>query len=114
MSKPHFQVLRMGGRKLLATASWCTDHQGDGALSTKHGVDFCRVIDNLIHGQHDEIDRHNLHDRAQPEHGSSCGHTDKAIFDNRRIHHAFRAKFLQEPSRDFIRSLEDTNLLTHQ
>ncbi len=72
------------------------------------------MIDNLVHGQHDEIDRHNLHNRAQPEHGGSCSHTDKAIFDNRRIHHAFLAKLLQEPGRDFIRSLEGTNFLTHQ
>ncbi len=112
MGEPDFQVLRMGGCKLLTASTGRANDQRNGALSTKHGIDFGSMIDNLIHGQHDEIDGHDLHDWAQPQHGSTGGHPDKPIFDNRRVHHAFGAELLQEPGRDFIRSLEGADLFT--
>src|SRR5712692_532210 len=104
----------MGGGKLLASATRRTNNEGDWALTTKHVVDFRGVIHNFIHREDDEIDRHNLHHGTQSKHRSTSSHSYKTIFTNWRIHHSFRTKFLQETCGDFIRSLEDADLLTHE
>jgi len=114
MREPDFQVLRMSSRQLIAPPTWGANDQRNGALSTKHRIDFRGVIDNLIHRQDDEIDRHDLHNRAQPQHGGPRGHADKAIFYNRRVHHSLGAELLEQPGCDFIRALEDRNLLTEE
>ena len=111
MREPDLQVLRVRGRQLIATTARGTNHQRDRALPAEHGIDFRGMIDNLIHRQDDEIDGHDLHDGTQPEHGGTGSHPDKPIFDNGRVHHPFGAKFIQEPGRDFIGALEDSDLL---
>ena len=55
----------MSGRELLSSTTRGANHQRDRALSAKHGVDFRGVIDNLIHGQHNEIDGHDFHNGAE-------------------------------------------------
>src|SRR2546421_10392347 len=103
----------MSGRELLSSTTRGANHQRDGALSAKHGVDFRGVIDDLIHGQHNEIDGHDLHNGAKAQHRGASSHANKPILSNGGIYHAFGTELLKQTSRDFIRAFEGTDLLAH-
>ena len=78
-----------------------------------HIQGFGRRIDDLIHGLHGKVKRHEFHHRAQIHKRRPHGQTGKAMFRNGRINDAGRAKGIQQPLRDFIGPLIFRNLFPH-
>src|SRR5699024_2219945 len=76
-------------------------------------VDLGGVVDDLVDGQQREVDRHDLDDRAQAEHGGSDGRADEALLGDRGVPDPLGAEFFEETLGDLVGALEDTDLLAH-
>jgi len=53
------------------------------SLAARHETQFCRVIDDHIHGHGGEIHQHNLSDRTHPRNRSADGRADDGLFRDR-------------------------------
>ena len=53
-----------------------------------------RVIHELIHGQGDEVDKHDFNHRPEPRRCRADGETHDGAFADRRVDDAIGAKFL--------------------
>ena len=71
------------------------------------------MIDDLVNGDEDKIDRHNLDHRAQPEHRRADRQPDEALLGDRRVDHALFAELGLQPFGDAVRPLELADLLAH-
>jgi hypothetical protein len=77
-------------------------------------VDLGRVVDDLVHGDQDEIERHDLHYRAPTEHRGPDRGAHEALLGDRRVANAIAPPLLQEAGREFVGALEHADLLAHQ
>jgi len=100
-------------RQADAGAAGSTDDHGHAHGTAEHITDFGSVVDDLVHSDQDEVDRHDLHDRAQTAHRRANAGADETLFRNRGGAHAPGSEFLEQPLRDAVGSLEDADLLTH-
>jgi hypothetical protein len=76
---PALQAVGVLGGELAAGAGGHADHQRHVELATGHVAQGGRVVEDLVQGQQAEVDRHDLHDRAQ----TAKGGTDARPHDGR-------------------------------
>ena len=67
----------------------------------------------MVDGLHRKVKGHEFDDWTKPAHCGACPNPCKAIFCNRRIDNAARAKFIEQALRDFVSALIFGNFLTH-
>ena len=59
-----------------------------------------------VHRHQDEVDRHDLDDRAQAEHGRADAGADEALLGDRRLAHALARRTSLQPGGDLVGALE--------
>ena len=67
----------------------------------------------MINGLHGEVERHELDDRLQPAHRCANTKAGKAIFGDRRVHHALVAELVQQALRHLVGALILRHFLAH-
>ena len=72
------------------------------------------MVDDLVHRQQREVDRHQLDDRAQAGHRRADAHADDRVLGDRRVAHALLAELLEQPGGDLEGAVEDADVLAHQ
>src|SRR5690606_32501342 len=90
--------------------------EADRALEFARGhvVDLRRAVEDLVHRQDREVERHELDDRAQPEHRCTYAETGKAELRDRRIDDALLTETIEQALRDLVRAVVEPDFLTHQ
>ncbi len=90
------------GQAAAAAALGTEDHR-DPALAAAHETVLGRLVDDLVDNQRGEIDEENLYDRPHAANRGPDAHAGEGRLRNRRIDHALRTEFIQQPDRDLIR-----------
>ena len=83
-------------------------------LAAEHVADLGGVVHDHVLRDEDEVDRHDLDDRAQTEHRGADPGPDEALLRDRGLAHALGAVLLPEPGGDLVRAFEAADLLAHQ
>src|SRR5690606_528000 len=99
---PDLEVLRVGSGQLLASPTREPDDHGHLHFATEHGVDLGRVVHDLVDRHEAEVERHDLDDRTEPEHGGADGSTHEAFLGDGCVYDALRAEVLQQPCCDLV------------
>src|SRR5262249_54874383 len=99
------------GGQLAAAAARRADDQWTAGLATEHVVDLGGVVDDLVHRQQAEVDRHDLHDRPRAGHRRADRRADEALLGDRRVAHALLAELLQQALGDAVGPVEHPDLL---
>ena len=94
VEEPGFQALRMVGAHVALDAALDPHGQRHFQLAPGHVVELGRVVDELVHGQRDEVHEHDLHHRTQARQGRADGHAHDGAFADGRVHHPVRAQLL--------------------
>ena len=68
-------------------------------LAAEHVADRRRVVDDLVHRQQREVDRHELDDGPQAGHRRADAHADDRVLGDRRVAHALLAELLEQARR---------------
>ena len=92
-----FQRLGVLGRQLAAAAARHADHHGKVDLAAEHVADLGHVVDDLVHGQQGEVDRHQFGHRPQAPHGRADGDADDGVLRDGGILDPLLAEFGQKP-----------------
>ena len=108
------EAVRVGRPELVAGALRHADHHRHPHLPAEHVVDRRRVVDDLVHRQQREVDRHQLDHRAQAGHRRADAHPDDRVLGDRRVAHALLAELVEQPGGDLERAVEDADVLAHQ
>src|SRR5690242_9977392 len=103
----------MPGRKLIAGAIRGSDDHRATCLAAEHGADLGGVVDDLIHGDQEEVEGHDLDDRALAHHRGADTGSDEALLGDRRVAHAVGPELVQQSCRDLVRAVERADLLAH-
>ena len=93
------QAVRVRRAELVAGALRHPHHHRHLRLAAEHVVDRRHVVDDLVHREQREVDRHQLDDRAQPGHRGADAHADDRVLGDRRVAHALLAELLEQPVR---------------
>ncbi len=119
----HLQArdLRVPGRIILAVlggnargrAVRTAEHDRTAHLAARHIQRFRCRVDDLVDRLHGEVERHELDDRLQAGHRRTDADTGKTMLGDRRIDHAPRAEFLQQPLRHLVGALIFGDLFAH-
>ena len=115
----HVEVQRLPGvrvrrAELMAGALRHAHDERHLDLAAEHVADRCGVVDDLVHRQQREVDRHELHDRAQAGHRRADAHADDRVLGDRRVAHALLAELLEQAGGDLERAVEDADVLAHE
>ena len=94
--------VRVGGADVGAAVGGAADDDGAVDEAAAHVADLRGVVDDLVAGDGGEAPEHQLHHRAQAEHGGADAHADEAGFGDRRIDDALVAVFFPEALGDFV------------
>ncbi len=105
--------LRVLGGQLVAGAVRGADHQRAAHLAAEHRADLGRVVDDLVHRDEQEVDRHDLDDRPLAEHRRADAGADEALLGDRRVAHAVGAELVEQPGGHLVGAVEDADLLAH-
>ena len=105
--------VRVRRPELVAGALRHPDDHRHADLPAEHVVDRRRVVDDLVHRQQREVDRHELDDRAHARHRRADAHPDDRVLGDRRVADALVAELLEQPVRDLERPVEDADVLAH-
>ena len=103
----------MGGAELPAAAADGADHQRHFDLAVEHVVELGDVIDDRVHGQEGEVDRHQLGHGAQARDGRAGRGAGDDTFGDGRILHALLAELIEEAAGDSVGAAPLTDLLAH-
>ena len=122
--RDHLQArnLRVPGRVILAVlgsdagggAIRPAEHDRAAHLAAGHVQRLGRGVDDLVDRLHGEVEGHELDDRLQARHRRTDADAGKAVLGDRRIDHAPRAEFLQQPLTDLVGALIFRDLFAHQ
>ena len=122
--RDHLQArnLRVPGRVILAVlgcdarrgAVGPTEHDRAAHLAAGHVQRLGRGVDDLVDRLHREVEGHEFDDRLQARHRRTDADAGKAVLGDRRIDHAPRAEFLQQPLTDLVGALIFRDLFAHQ
>ena len=115
----HVEVERLPGvrvrrAELVAGALRHAHHQRHLDLAAEHVADRRRVVDDLVHRQQREVDRHELDDGAQAGHRRADAHADDRVLGDRRVAHALLAELLEQAGGDLEGAVEDADVLAHE
>ena len=97
--EPALEGLRMLRGQLVAGAVGRADHERAAHLAAEHRADLRRVVDDLVHRDEQEVDRHDLDDRALAEHRRADAGADEPLLGDRRVAHAVGAELLEQALR---------------
>ena len=114
VGEPPVEGLRVLGRELIARPVGRADDHRALHQAAEHVVDLGGVVDDLVHGHQDEVERHDLHDRALAEHGGPDRGAHEAFLGDRRVADAIGPPLLQQPGGDLVGAVEDADLLAHE
>ena len=106
--------MRVSRPELMARALRHADHDRHLDLAAEHVADRRGVVDDLVHRQQREVDRHQLDHRAQAEHRRAHSHADDRVLRDRRVAHALLAELLEQSGGDLEGALEDADVLAHE
>src|SRR5216684_428168 len=91
----------MGRAELMGRAVWSAKGDWNIKLSTRHREHVRRVVYDLIESDERKTERHELDNRPQSNHGRAHSEPGEAVFTDRRIDDAFRAKAFEQTLTDF-------------
>ncbi len=111
--EPRFEALRVLGGELVAGAVGRADDQWAPHLAAEHRADLGRVVDDLVHGDEQEVEGHDLDDGALAEHRGADTRADEALLGDRGVAHAVGPEFVKQARGDLVGALEDPDLLAH-
>ena len=111
--EPAVERLRVLGGELIARPVRRADHQRTAHLAAEHRAYLGGVVDHLVHRNQQEVDRHDLHDRALAEHRRAHAGAHEPLLGDRRVADAIRAEGLQQSGGDLVGAVEQPNLLAH-
>ena len=111
--EPAVERLRVLGGELIARPVRRADHQRAAHLAAEHRAHLGGVVDHLVHRNQQEVDRHDLHDRALAEHRRAHARAHEPLLGDRRVADAIRAEGLQQSGGDLVGAVEQPNLLAH-
>ncbi len=114
VQEQRLQAVRVGGAELVAGALGHAHDQRHARLAAEHVVDVRGVVDDLVERQQREVDRHQLHHRAQARHRRADAHADDRVLGDRRVAHAALAELLEQAVGDLEGAAEDADVLAHQ
>jgi hypothetical protein len=106
--------VRVRRAELVAGALRHAHDERHADLAAEHVVDVRGVVDDLVHRQQREVDRHELDDRAQAEHRRADAHADDRVLGDRRVADALLAELLEQAGGDLEGAVEDADVLAHQ
>ena len=89
------------------------EHDRGGHLAARHVAGLGGGIDDLVHRLHGEVERHELDDGLQPRERRADAEAGKSMLGDRRVDHAMRAEFLQQPLGDLVGALIFGDLFAH-
>jgi len=113
VGEDHFWGVGVRRAKLLAAAGRRADDQRDGKLPVEHVADFGRVVDDGVHGQEGEVDRHDLGDRAQAGHGRADRRAGDGHLRDRRVAHAPGTELVEEAARHGVGAAPHADFFAH-
>ena len=88
MREHDLDALRVLRGELRARAGGRADHERDADLAAEHLAHLGGVVHDHVHGDEDEVDRHDLDDGPQAEHRRADAGADEALLRDRRLAHA--------------------------
>ncbi len=100
--------------ELLTAATRRPDHHGNCRLTAEHRVDFRRVVDDLVHRDDREVDRHDLDDGSQAQHRGTDRSADESLFGDRGVTHPLGTELGEQAGGDLVGTFEDADLLAHE
>ena len=113
MRVPGRVVLAVLGGDARGRAVRAAEHDRGAHLAAGHVERLGRRIDDLVDRLHGEVEGHEFDDRLQAGERRADAETGKAMLGDRRVDHALRAEFLQQPLRDLVGALIFGDLLAH-
>ena len=99
--------------ELVAGAVGRSDDQWAAHLAAEHRADLGRVVDDLVHRDEQEVQRHDLHDRALAEHRGADAGAHEALLGDRGVAHAVGPELVEQTRGDLVGAVEDADLLAH-
>ena len=90
------EAVRVRRAELMARSLGHAHHERHPDLAAEHVVDVGGVVDDLVHRQQREVDRHELDDRAQAAHRRADAHPDDRVLGDRRVAHPLLAELLEQ------------------
>ena len=85
------------------------DHQRDWMSAVEHGAPLGRVIHDLVHGQHGEVDALVDEDRPQAAEGGTDADTGDGALGERDVEGAVGSEFVRQPHRGAENALDVRN-----
>lgn len=104
----------MRGPELLPATARGADHEGHACLAAEHAVDLRGVVDDLIEREQREVDRHDLHHRAEAEHCRADRGAGEPLLGDGGVPHPLLPELLEQAARDLVGALKDADLLAEQ
>src|SRR5207249_1256611 len=86
--------------------------QGHLSLAAEHVMNFCCVVDDLVHRHQSKIDRHHFCNGPQSTHRCTHGRPDNGTFSDWRVFYPPITELLMQSARNRISSAPHANLFT--
>ena len=86
---------------------------GQRHLAAEHRADLRGVVDDLVHRDEQEVQRHDLDDGTLAEHRSADTGADEALLRDGGVAHAVGPELVEEAGGDLVGAVEDADLLAH-
>ena len=106
--------MAVGGPDVVAAVGGAAHDDGDVDQAAGHVADTGGVVDELIEGDGMERPEHQLHDRADAEHGGTDAHADESSLGNRRVHDTLVTPFRPEAFGHFVGAVVLGHFLAHE
>ncbi len=113
VDEPRLQLLRVLRARRPARSTLRADRERHLQLATRHRPVLRRLVDELLHGEREEVLVHDLDDRPHPLHGRADPAADDRHLRDGRVADAPRAELVEEALRDGHRAAHLRDVLAH-
>ena len=89
------------------------EHNGHLDFATRQLVPLRGVVDDLIHGDRNEVDIHKLHNRSHAHQRATDSASGNGRFGDGGIFDLLRAELLKQPRRRSVQTAPAPNVFAH-
>ena len=114
VDEPGLELLGMLRARRPARAALRPDRERHLELATRHRAVLGCLVDQLLHGERQEVLVHDLDDGPHALHRGPDARSDDRDLGDRRVPHALGAELVEEPLRDRHRAAHLGDVLAHE